>query len=91
LAWHLCSFFLSTLSHPLLDAMTDGGLRNAFFSPFSNRRYFFPVSPIAVPPIGIRVFFETRLAGHEKRSLLDLAAVDRLIRLGEDADHLARS
>jgi len=52
--------FLSTLSHPLLDAMTDGGLGIAFFSPFSNRRYFFPVRPIAVPPIGIRAFFSKR-------------------------------
>ncbi|HTB31581.1 MAG TPA: metal-dependent hydrolase, partial [Bacteroidia bacterium] len=29
-------FFLVTLSHPLLDACTTGGLGVAFFSPFSN-------------------------------------------------------
>lgn len=52
--------FLSTLSHPLLDAMTDGGLGIAFFSPISNRRYFCPVRPIAVPPIGILAFFSKR-------------------------------
>jgi len=31
-------FFLATASHGLLDAMTDGGLGVAFFSPFDNRR-----------------------------------------------------
>ena len=44
--------FLTTLSHPLLDAMTDGGRGIAFFSPFSNHRYFFPWRPIRVSPIG---------------------------------------
>lgn len=44
--------FLSTLSHPLLDAMTDGGRGIAFLSPFSNHRFFFPWRPIAVSPIG---------------------------------------
>jgi inner membrane protein len=44
--------FVSTLSHPLLDAMTNGGRGVAFFSPFSNRRYFFPWRPIEVSPIG---------------------------------------
>jgi len=49
--------FLSTLSHPFLDAFTNGGLGIAWFAPFSNKRYFFPWRPIAVPPIGIRPFF----------------------------------
>jgi inner membrane protein len=49
--------FLSTLSHPLLDAFTDGGLGVALFAPFFGKRYFFPWRPIAVPPIGIRPFF----------------------------------
>ncbi|MEO8032894.1 MAG: metal-dependent hydrolase [Acidobacteriota bacterium] len=44
--------FLTTLSHPLLDAMTNGGRGIAFFSPFSNHRYFFPWHPIPVSPIG---------------------------------------
>src|SRR5467141_4808921 len=35
-------FFLITASHGFLDAMTDGGLGVAFFSPFDNRRFFFP-------------------------------------------------
>ena len=44
--------FLATASHGLLDAFTDGGLGIAFFSPFDATRYFFPVTPIAVSPIG---------------------------------------
>jgi inner membrane protein len=49
--------FLSTLSHPVLDALTNGGLGVGFFSPFSNKRYFFRCRPIKVPPIGIISFF----------------------------------
>jgi inner membrane protein len=48
--------FLSTLSHAILDAMTNGGLGVAFFAPFHNERYFFPWRPIAVSPIGLRNF-----------------------------------
>jgi inner membrane protein len=44
--------FLAVLSHPILDAMTNGGRGVAFFSPFSNHRYFFPWRPIKVSPIG---------------------------------------
>lgn len=51
--------FLATLSHGLLDACTDGGLGVAFFSPFSNHRYFFPWNPIEVSPIGAG-FFSSR-------------------------------
>lgn len=50
-------FFLVTLSHPLLDACTNGGLGVAFFSPFSNHRYFFPFHPIQVSPIKVDSFF----------------------------------
>ena len=49
--------FLSTLSHPFLDAFTNGGLGIAWFAPFSDQRYFFPWRPLAVPPIGLRPFF----------------------------------
>lgn len=56
--WALFAFFfLSTASHPILDAMTTGGLGVAFFSPFDNTRYFFPFRPIKVSPIGIAQFF----------------------------------
>ena len=48
--------FVATASHGCLDALTDGGLGVAFFSPFSNARYFFPVRPIRVSPIGVSAF-----------------------------------
>jgi inner membrane protein len=53
-------FFLATASHGLLDAMTDGGLGVACFSPFDNNRYFLPWRPIRVSPIGIGRFFSPR-------------------------------
>ncbi|MGB1268243.1 MAG: metal-dependent hydrolase [Flavobacteriaceae bacterium] len=49
--------FLSTLSHAVLDAMTNGGLGVGFFIPFENTRYFFECRPIQVSPIGINRFF----------------------------------
>ena len=52
--------FLSTLSHPVLDALTNGGLGVGLFAPFSNERYFFPSRPIEVAPIGIGAFFSDR-------------------------------
>lgn len=52
--------FLSTLSHPILDALTDGGLGVGFFAPFSNKRYFFPYRPIRVSPISVSAFFSRR-------------------------------
>ena len=48
--------FVATASHGCLDALTDGGLGVAFFSPFSNARCFFPVRPIRVSPIGLQAF-----------------------------------
>jgi inner membrane protein len=53
-------FFLSTASHGLLDAMTNGGLGVAFFSPLDDRRYFLPWRPILVSPIGVTRFFSHR-------------------------------
>jgi inner membrane protein len=52
--------FFSTLSHPLLDMLTNGGRGVALFAPFSNTRYFFPWRPIEVSPIGVRRFFTWR-------------------------------
>lgn len=49
-----------TASHGLLDALTDGGEGVAFFSPFSNHRYFFPYRPVMVSPIGVGAFFGLR-------------------------------
>jgi inner membrane protein len=54
--------FLSAISHPLLDMLTNGGLGIALFWPFSNERYFFPHTPIQVSPIGIGFFSREGLA-----------------------------
>jgi len=50
-------FFLVTASHGILDALTDGGLGVALLSPFDNKRYFFPWTPIKVSPLGLKAFF----------------------------------
>ena len=52
--------FLATASHGVLDAITNGGLGVAFFSPFDNNRYFFPWRPVRVSPIGVPRFFTLR-------------------------------
>jgi inner membrane protein len=49
-----------TASHGLLDTLTNGGLGIALLSPFSNRRFFAPVRPIAVSPISVPAFFSER-------------------------------
>ncbi|HVF57595.1 MAG TPA: metal-dependent hydrolase [Pyrinomonadaceae bacterium] len=53
-------FFVVTASHAVLDALTNGGLGVAFFAPFDNTRYFFPVRPVEVSPIGVGSFFSER-------------------------------
>lgn len=45
------------ISHGVLDVLTNGGLGVAFFWPFDDQRYFFPMRPIEVSPIGIGAFF----------------------------------
>lgn len=50
--------FLCTASHGVLDAFTNGGHGIAFFAPFINERYFFPVTPIEVSTLNITRFFE---------------------------------
>lgn len=52
--------FLATASHGVLDAMTNGGLGVAFFSPFDNSRYFLLWRPIVVSPISVLRFFNPR-------------------------------
>jgi len=52
--------FASAASHRALDAMTNGGLGVAFFSPFSNERYFLPWRNILVSPIGVGSFLSGR-------------------------------
>lgn len=48
--------FLAVASHGVLDAFTNGGLGVAFFWPWSDTRYFAPVHPIHVSPIGLSFF-----------------------------------
>ena len=55
-------FFFITASHGVLDAMTNGGLGIAFFSPFNATRYFLPWRPIVVSPIGAAFFSPRGLA-----------------------------
>lgn len=45
-----------TASHPLLDALTNGGLGVALLWPWSEARVFAPWRPIAVSPIGAGFF-----------------------------------
>jgi inner membrane protein len=56
----LLLLFVITASHGFFDAMTNGGLGVAFFSPFDTRRYFLPWRPIPVSPIGAGRFFSAR-------------------------------
>jgi inner membrane protein len=42
---------VSAASHGVLDALTNGGLGSALFSPFSHRRYFLPWRVIEVSPL----------------------------------------
>lgn len=54
-------FFLSTLSHALLDGLTNGGLGVCLYCPFSTERFFFDFRPIQVSPIGKHFFSEAGL------------------------------
>ena len=56
----LLFLFLATASHGFLDAFTNGGLGVGFFAPFSSARYFFPVRPVEVSPIGVAPFLSAR-------------------------------
>jgi inner membrane protein len=53
-------FGICLASHGLLDACTNGGSGVAFFAPFSDERFFFPVRPIDVSPIGVDAFMTNR-------------------------------
>jgi len=57
--WKLALYFAGvTVSHPLLDMFTNGGLGVALLAPFSNERFFFPWRPVQVSPIGGGFFSE---------------------------------
>jgi inner membrane protein len=53
--------WMSTTSHTLLDAFTNGGKGVALFWPYTAERFFFPFRPIQVSPIGGRFFSERGL------------------------------
>ncbi len=59
--------WISTTSHTLLDAFTNGGKGVALFWPVSDERFFFPFRPILVSPIGSGFFSERglRVVGSE--------------------------
>jgi len=52
--------FLATVSHGLLDMLTDGGLGVALLAPFDDRRFFFPFQPIEVASFGVGWLFTRR-------------------------------
>jgi inner membrane protein len=52
--------FLSTASHGVLDAFTNGGPGIAFFWPWTSERYFAPFRPILVSPIEVSRFLSIR-------------------------------
>ena len=49
-------FSVAALTHPLLDALTNGGLGVALLAPVSSERYFAPWRPIQVSPLGAGFF-----------------------------------
>lgn len=51
---------VSAASHGLLDALTNGGLGVALFSPFSHRRFFLPWRVIEVSPLSPLELFSWR-------------------------------
>ena len=52
----------ATASNGLLDALTDGGLGVGLLWPWDNTRYFAPITPVRVSPIGLGFFSQSGLA-----------------------------
>jgi inner membrane protein len=52
--------FVSIASHGILDCFTNGGRGVALLWPFSAERFFAPVQPIEVSPIGLSRFLSGR-------------------------------
>src|SRR5262249_18351879 len=52
LLWAGCA-----ITHPVLDALTDGGSGVMLLFPFCDERLFFPWTPIHVSPLGVIAFF----------------------------------
>jgi inner membrane protein len=75
LLWAGCA-----VTHPLLDALTDGGSGVMLLFPFSTDRFFFPWRPIHVSPLGIMRFFGR--AGYILRSEMPFCIAAVAIGLG---------
>jgi inner membrane protein len=60
--WRMLAAVLivAAVSHPILDAMTDGGRGVMLLYPFSEERVFLPWRPIPVSPLGLSRFFSLR-------------------------------
>src|SRR5216117_1047596 len=65
-AWIALLWAGCAITHPLLDALTDGGSGVMLLFPFSDERLFFPWTPIHVSPLSILAFFDR--AGYILRS-----------------------
>jgi inner membrane protein len=72
-AWIAILWAGCAITHPLLDALTDGGSGVMLLFPFSEARLFFPWTPIHVSPLGAIAFF--RKAGYILRSEVPFCAV----------------
>ncbi|WP_303310930.1 metal-dependent hydrolase [Hymenobacter sp. BT730] len=55
-------FAAATVSHPLLDMLTNGGLGVALLAPFSGERFFWPWRPVRVSPVSGGFFSERGVA-----------------------------
>jgi len=75
-------FFLATVSHGLLDAMTDGGLGVAFFSPFDNHRYFCFGLRSACPPLAWDDFSRIAASPSSRANFSGSGYPPRSLRLG---------
>jgi len=53
----LLYYLICTASHGLIDGLTTGGDRIAYFAPFSNARSHLPWNVIQVSPLGAKAFF----------------------------------
>jgi len=74
--------FLCTVSHGILDALTNGGLGVAFLAPFSNHRYFLPWGPIQVSPLGLYDFFSVEAWPAVRSELLWIGIPCTILMLG---------
>lgn len=78
--WLAVTWANCAITHPLLDALTDGGAGVMLLFPFSAARLFFPWRPIHVSPLGILAFF--RHPGHILASELPFCLAAILIGAG---------